>query len=270
MIGHDVRIGPFCVIGGDVRIGDGCQLDSHVVIHDGTTVGRDNRIHAAAIIGDAPQHLKAEGVTGRLTIGDRNTIREHVTIHRALHHGEQTIVGNENLLMVNVHVAHDCLIGDNVVLVNNVMLAGHVTVENHAYVSGGVGVHQFCRVGKYAMVAGVGRITRDVPPYVMADSSVRGVIGLNFVGLRRKGFTREQITQLKEAYRVIYRSEFSWPQILEQLDSRFSTGPAAAFHEFFQLCRRGHLPQRAERGYPTLSVVRADPAGPPEASRAAA
>ena len=254
-IGEGVRIGPFCVIDGDVQIGDHCQLDPHVVVHAGTTIGCENKIHSGAIIGDVPQHLQAGDVTGRVAIGDGNTIREHVTIHRGLESDAETSVGSHNLLMVNVHVAHDCLIGDNVVLVNNVMLAGHVTIEDHAYLSGGVGIHQFCHVGKFAMVAGVGRITRDVPPYVMADGSVRGVVGLNFVGLRRKGFTRDQVTELKEAFRIIYRSELSWPEVLKTLDATFPLGPAAEFGAFFSRCRRGHLPRRDEHGYPTLTVV---------------
>ena len=181
---------------------------------------------------------------GRLTIGDDNTLREHVTIHRALHAGTATTIGNNNLLMVNVHVAHDCQVGNHTIIANNAMLAGHVELADRAYLSGAVGIHQFCRVGSYAMVGGQARVVKDIPPFVTIDGASTLVVGLNQVGLRRNGFTSEQIDEIKAAYRLIYRSGLNWSEMLQRLAQEFSEGPAAQFLPFFQGGRRGFTPER--------------------------
>jgi len=240
----DVTIGPLCVIEPGVRIGAGCRLDSHVIVKTGTTLGRNNRIHDSAILGGLPQHLRAEGPFGELVVGDGNIIRENVTMHRGLAEGAQTTVGNENMLMINTHIAHDCVVGNNCIMANNVMLSGHISVGDRAYLSGAVAIHQFCRIGCYAMVGGQAHITQDVPPYVTVDGLSSRVVGLNTVGLRRGGFSRDEISQLKEAYQVIYRSGLTWKEVLTALQNRFQQGPVAEWLDFLSTGSRGFVQER--------------------------
>jgi UDP-N-acetylglucosamine acyltransferase len=243
-VGKHVTIGPFAVIESDVVIGEGCRIAAHAVIKDGTTLGQHNEVGEAAILGGHPQHLKKPDQLGRLVIGAHNIIREHATLHRAMKPEEATIVGDRNLLMAGAHVAHDCRVGNRVVLVNNVLLAGHVTVEDAAFLSGAVGVHQFCRIGTLAMIGGLARVVQDVPPYVLIDGTSGCVVGLNLVGLRRNGFTTEQVAELKQAYRLIYRRGTKWTEILEALKGEFTAGPATAFHQFLSSGKRGFVQER--------------------------
>jgi UDP-N-acetylglucosamine acyltransferase len=243
-LGTDVTVGPFCVIEDGAVIGNRCNLASRAVIKTDTFLGDDNEIGEGAVLGGRPQHLRATGPVGQLRIGSRNIIRENVTIHRGLSPDLATTVGNENLIMVNSHVAHDCQLGDNVIMANNVMLAGHVHVDSRAYLSGAVGIHQFCRVGRLAMVGGQAHITQDVPPFVTVDGRSSLIVGLNFIGLRRSGLTSDDIQQLKEAYRVIYRSGFTWVETLAALQATFSSGPATEFHGFLASTRRGVIQER--------------------------
>lgn len=256
-IGRDVAIGPFSIVERDVTIGDGCILESHVVVKRGTTLGPENHVFEGAVIGGLPQHLKMPDEVGAVVIGTKNTIREHATIHRALDAGHATRVGDHNLLMVGVHIAHDCQVGSHTIFANNAMLAGHVLVEDRAYVSGNVAVHQFCRVGGLAMVGGLARVVKDVPPYVTIDGGSGYVVGLNTIGLRRNGFSHETIGQLKAAYRLIYRSGLKWQEILERLQSEFAAGPAAHFLEFFAGSKRGIVAERREPppATPTLRLL---------------
>lgn len=244
IIGRGVSIGPFVVIEGDTIIGDGCRLEARVVVKEGTALGSNNQVFEGAILGGLPQHVHMPEHPGRVIIGSGNVIRENVTIHRALEEGQATIVGDNNLLMVNAHVAHDCRIGNGCILANNVMLAGHVIVGDRAYLSGAVAVHQFCRIGPLAMIGGHARVGKDIPPYVTVDGFTTLVVGLNVVGLRRAGFSTEQIHQLKEAYRIIYRSGLSWQEILETLRTQFAEGPASLFYEFLLSTKRGITPER--------------------------
>jgi len=233
-IGRDVRIGPFSVIEPDVTIEDGCVLHSRVVVKSGATLGPGNQIFEGAVIGGLPQHIHMPERPGRVVIGAGNTLRENVTIHRALEHDEATTIGDNNFLMVNVHVAHDCRLGNNTIFANNVMLAGHVTVGDRAYVSGAV----------VAMVGGQAHIVKDVPPFVTIDGLSSHVVGLNQIGLRRAGYSQEAIAQLKEAYRVIYRSGLSWNQIVARLQEAFAEGPAALFAQFLATTTRGIVSER--------------------------
>ncbi len=254
-IGRDVTIGPFCVVEGGVQIGDECELTSHVVVKAGTTLGPRNRVHEGTVLGGLPQHARHGGSCGKLVIGAENTIREHVTIHRGMQPEGATTVGDQNLIMVGVHFAHDCHIGNNAIFTNSSGLAGHVHVDDRAYVSGQVGVHQFCRIGRLAMVGGQAHVVKDIPPFVTVDGATTLVVGLNLVGLRRAGFSNEDIHQLKDAYRLIYRSGLSWREILVQLPLQFSTGPAAEFHQFFNGGTRGFTPERRfPGGRPTLKL----------------
>lgn len=243
-IGNNVQIGPFCVVEDDVVIEEGCTIAARAIIKSGTRLGPDNAIGEACIIGGRPQHLRAGEQVGELIIGRGNIVRENATIHRALHPGEATVIGDHNMIMINTHIAHDCVIGHHVIIANNAMLAGHVVVGDRAYLSGAIGIHQFCRVGQYAMVGGQAHITRDVPPYITVDGLSSLVVGLNSIGLRRNQFTPEDIHQLKAAYRVIYRSGRTWNEILQTLQTEYPTGPAAEFHRFLEPVKRGIVQER--------------------------
>jgi UDP-N-acetylglucosamine acyltransferase len=225
-LGDGVRIGPFSVVEDDVTIGAHCTLESSVVIKSGTTLGEKNHLFEGAVVGGIPQHTNVPERLGRVIIGSGNTIRENVTVHKAMQPG------------------HDTVIGDHVILTNNVMLAGHVTVGSRAFISGGAGVHQFCRVGTLAMVGGLAHINRDVPPFVTIDGQSSYVVGLNQIGLKRAGHDAKSILRLKEAYRVIYRSGLMWREILAVLQQQFREGAAAEFFPFLASTKRGIVPER--------------------------
>ncbi len=243
-LGSKVVIGPFCLVEDGAILGDRCVLESHVVIKSGTTLGAENHVMDGAILGGPPQHVHPPEHPGRVVIGRGNTIRENVTIHRSLQPDRETTVGDHCLLMANAHVAHDCSLADHVILTNNVMLGGHVTVGLRAYVSGGVAVHQFCRIGSLAMVGGMARVVKDVPPFVTIDGQSGFVVGLNQIGLKRAGHAGEAILQLKAAYRLIYRSGLPWAQMLGRLRDEFRDGLAAQFHGFLAGTVRGIIPER--------------------------
>ena len=255
-IGNNVEIGPFCVIEPDTSIGDGCVLQSHVVIKRGTTLGANNSIYESAVIGGYPQHVHMPESPGRVMIGDNNTIRENVTIHRPLSEEETTVIGNHNLFMVNTHVGHDCKLGSHLIITNNAMLGGHVIVEDRAYISGGVAVHQFCRIGSLAMVGGQARVVKDVPPFVTVDGQSSYVVGLNQIGLRRAGYPSDQIRTLKQAYRTLYRSTLLWNDMLAKLAAEFPEGPAAHLYEFCVHTHRGIVPERRMPPSATIKLCR--------------
>ena len=243
-LGDGVQIGPFCVVEDDVTIGSQCILESHVVVKSGTTLGEKNHLFEGAVVGGIPQHVSVPERLGRVTIGSGNTIRENVTIHKAMQPDHHTRIGDHCLLMCNAHVAHDCHLGDHVILTNNVMLAGHVSVGSRAFLSGGAGVHQFCRVGALAMVGGLAHISRNVPPFVTIDGQSSYVVGLNQIGLKRAGYDAKSIARLKEAYRVIYRSGLMWQEILAALQEQFHDEAAAEFLPFLRSTKRGIIPER--------------------------
>jgi UDP-N-acetylglucosamine acyltransferase len=252
-LGTNVRIGPFCVVEAGVVLGDGCILASRVTVKSGTIVGRDNLVFEGTVLGGMPQHVHMPECPGTVEIGEGNVFRENATVHRALEAGHVTRIGNRCLFMVGAHAAHDCVVEDHVVLTNGTMLGGHVTVGERAYVGGGVAVHQFCRIGRLAMVGGLARIIRDVPPFVMIDGDSAMIVGLNKVGLRRAGFAPSEVAQLKQAYRVIYRSGLMWQEMLDTLQAQFPVGPAAEFHPFFSGGKRGFV---QERRTPPGAIVR--------------
>jgi UDP-N-acetylglucosamine acyltransferase len=258
LVGERVRIGPFCLVEPGVVLGDGCTLASRVVIKSGTVLGCDNHLFEGAVLGGMPQHVHMPQHPGGVILGDRNVIRENVTIHRALDAGHVTRIGNGCLLMVNTHVAHDCTLEDGVILTNNTMLGGHVTIGERAYLAGAVAVHQFCRVGRMAMVGGLARVRQDVPPYVTIDGGTTMVVGLNKVGLRRAGFSPNELSQLKQAYRVIYRSGLAWSELLDVLRLQFPTGPASEFEPFFVGGQRGFVQERRTPPGATVRLVRED------------
>ena len=218
-IADGVVIGPYCVIGPEVEIGEGTVLDAHVVVTGKTRMGRDNRLHAHCVIGGAPQLLKDLGGDVGLIIGDSNTFREFVTINTGTElGGGPTRMGNHCLLMACSHVAHDCVLGDHVELVNNSLLAGHIHVEDLAIVSGGAAMHHWVTVGTLAFVGGLSRIVQDVPPFMIVEGNPSKVRGVNIVGLRRAGYSIEQVQTLKHAHRLVYRSQLTRKEALEQLE----------------------------------------------------
>ncbi len=218
-IGDGVEIGPFSVIGPDVEIGNGTWIGPHVVINGPTRIGRENRIYQFASLGDAPQHSGYRGEPTRLVIGDRNLVREYVTMNRGTAAGRgETTVGDDNFLMAYIHIAHDCRIGDNTTFANGSSLAGHVDVGDHAILGGFTLVHQFCRVGAHCITAVGTAVFKDVPPFVMAAGADGArPYGLNLRGLKRRGFSAEAIDALRQAYKILYRSGLSLHDALAQL-----------------------------------------------------
>lgn len=222
----DVSVGPYSVIGPGVTIGAGTVIGPHVVIHGPTTLGERNRVFQFASIGDDPQDKKYAGEPTRLEIGAGNTIREYCTINRGtVQGGGVTRVGDNNWLMTYTHIAHDCHVGNDVIMSNNATLAGHVHVEDHAILSGFCAVHQFCRIGTHSFIGGLSGITRDVLPFMMVAGHPPEPRGINQEGLKRRGFSAEQIRNLKEAYRLLYRSGLRLVEAREQLAGLAATQP---------------------------------------------
>jgi UDP-N-acetylglucosamine acyltransferase len=222
----DVEVGPFAVIGGDVEIGPRTWVGPHALIVGHTTIGADNKIFQFASVGEAPQDKKYAGEPTRLEIGERNVIREYCTISRgtALDLGV-TRIGSDNLFMAYTHIAHDCVIGDNVILVNLAMIAGHVYIGDWAILSGYVAVHQHCKIGAHAFIANNCGVTRDVPPYVMAVGNPAVPHSINSQGLKRRGFSAEQIRNLRNAFKILYRSDLPLAVAIEQLSVLVPTQP---------------------------------------------
>lgn len=260
-IGRDVFIGPFCIVEDDVVIGNGCRLESRVSVKQGTQLGENNHVFEGTVLGGWPQHLGSHDSCGDVLIGSGNIIRENVTVHRSMKEGGTTVVGDNCMIMVNAHIAHDCRVADNVIMANNVMLAGHVSIGKRANLSGAVGVHQFCRVGAYAMVGGQAHTMQDVPPYVTVDGLTSRIIGLNQIGLRRAGFTTEDIKQLKQVYMIVFRSQKPWRDILNTLEREFTSGPGCEMAQFLSTTTRGIIAEgrKTPNSRPALRIHEGEP-----------
>lgn len=218
VIASDVKIGPYCIIGPHVTIGAGTVLHSHVVIGGYTRIGKDNEIFQFASVGEVCQDLKYAGEETWLEIGDNNKIREHCSLHRGTVQDQSlTKVGSHNLLMVNTHIAHDCVIGDHNIFANNVGVAGHVHVGDYVVVGGNSGIHQFCKIDSYSMIGGASLILKDVPAYVMVSGNPAHAFGLNVEGMRRKGWSKNVIVGLREAFKLIYKSGLTTEQAIEKI-----------------------------------------------------
>jgi len=236
-----VSVGPYTIIGEQVTIGAGTQVGAHVVIERWTEIGRDNQIFQFASVGAAPQDLKYKDEETWLVVGDRNRIREFATLHRGtVDGGGRTVVGSDNLFMAYAHVAHDCRVHNRVVMANAATLAGHVEVEDQAILGGLVAVHQFCRVGCHTMVSGGSMIAQDIPPYTIAQGDRAKTIGINLVGLKRRGFSEDTIRGIKNAYRLVFRSGLRLEEALEQIDRDYGTIPEVQhFAMFIKESQRG-------------------------------
>lgn len=214
-----VRVEPYAVIGSQVTIGANTVVGSHAIIDGLTEIGADNQIFPGAAIGLEPQDLKYKGANSRVVIGDRNRIREYVTINRATEEGEATVLGNDNLLMAYSHVGHNCLIDNEVIIANSVAIAGHVHIESRAIISGVLGIHQFVHIGRLAMVGGMSRISRDVPPYMMVEGNPARVRSLNLTGLKRRGLDHNEIRELKKAFSYLYLKKLSLKDAIAKLET---------------------------------------------------
>ena len=205
-IDDDVEIGPYCVIGPEVKIRRGTVLHNHVIVQSLTTIGEDNKIYPFAVLGADPQDRKFRGERATCVIGDRNRIREHVTIHRGTSNGGGvTRIGDDNLIMVAAHIAHDCQVADHITIANQVMLAGHVRIEDAANIGGGAGVHHFVTVGICAFVGGMARIHKDVPPYMIVEGNPAEVRAANSIAMTRRGYDQDHIEAIKDAYKRLFR-----------------------------------------------------------------
>ncbi|MGE5558767.1 MAG: acyl-ACP--UDP-N-acetylglucosamine O-acyltransferase [Bacillota bacterium] len=240
-LGREVVIGPYSIINENVEIDDFTVVDSHVVIDGWTTIGKYCHIYHGASIGCEPQDLKFKGEKSYVFIGDYNMIREFVTISRGTEGGGgETRIGNDNLFMAYSHVAHDCQIGNHIVIANSVALAGHVVVEDRAIVGGLSGVHQFTKIGKMVMVGGCTKVVKDVPPYIIVDGNPAKVAGINIVGLRRNEVLPEVREEIKKAYRILYRSGLNMAQAIEQMDQELTGSPEIEhFIRFLRNAERG-------------------------------
>ena len=203
-LGSDVRVGPFCIIGDHVELGDGCVLHSHVVLEGRSKFGRQNEFFPFTMLGGKTQDLKYIGEPTYLEVGDHNVFREHCTVHRGTLEGVPTRIGSHNLLLCYSHVAHDCQLGDHIILSNSVGIAGHIVIEDHAIVSGVAAVHQFCRIGMHSIIGGCSKVVQDVPPFMIVDGNPAATRGLNLVGLQRRGFAEGDIKALKSAYKKLF------------------------------------------------------------------
>jgi len=222
-LGNDVQIGPYCVVGPDVELGDRVRLVAHVVVDGRTKIGAGTVIYPFASIGQRPQDLKYHGEPSTLEIGENNQIREHVTMNPGTEGGGMvTKVGNNGLFMVGTHVAHDCLLGDNVIMANNATLAGHVHVGDFAVIGGLAAVHQFVRIGSHAMIGGMAGVESDVIPYGVVKGDRAYLAGLNLIGLERRGFGREDIHALRGAYRMLFSKEGTMSERLEDVASHYA------------------------------------------------
>lgn len=225
-LADDVRVGPYAIIGDHVEIGRGTRIDSHAVVNGPTTIGEDNHIYQFASIGDDPQDKKYAGEPTTLTIGDRNTIREFCTISRGTAQDKgETILGDDNWIMAYVHIAHDCVIGNKTIMANNATLAGHVHVGDWAIFGGFSGAHQFCKIGAHAFVGMYAGANRDVPAYVTVSGTPAVPRGINSEGLKRRDFSAEQIRNIKDAYRLVYRKGLKLTEAIDEIAARSESQP---------------------------------------------
>jgi len=217
-LGAGCEVGPYCVIGEDVEMGPGCRLHSHVVIDGHTRLGRENDIFPFASIGLKTQDLKWKGGVTRTEIGDHNTFREYVTIHSATGDGETTVIGSRNHILAYCHIAHNCTLGDHIIMSNVATLAGHVAVEDHAVVGGLAAVHQFCRIGRMSIVGGCSKVVQDIPPFMMADGNPAETRTINKVGLERNGITAPAQKALRQAFKVLFREGLTVSNALKKIE----------------------------------------------------
>lgn len=238
LLAVDVEIGPYAVIEAEVAIGAGCRIAGHAVVKRYTRMGSANIIHEHAVIGGDPQDLSFHECQSYVTLGNGNILREGVTIHRASRAGASTVLGNGNLLMANAHVAHDCTVGDQVTLANGAALGGHVSVGDCAFISAYAAIHQFCRIGRIAMVSGLAGVNMDCLPFVTVTGAPARAVGINRVGLKRTGMSAEEIGAIKRAYRLLFLSGAGTMEVLAEL-AQSESPSVREWVEFIDISKRG-------------------------------
>jgi UDP-N-acetylglucosamine acyltransferase len=257
-LADDVTVGPYAVIDGPVTLGPGCTVGPHVHLIGHFTLCRGNAIHTGCVIGDAPQHTAYKGEVTRVEVGDGNVFREHVVIHRGMPVNDGTagsgvtVIGHHNFFMSNSHLAHDCRVGNHAIFASGAVIGGHSEIHDQAFLSGNIAVHQFCRVGRLAMLGGTSAISQDLPPFWMVQGVINQVIGVNVVGMRRAGIPHEEIQAVRAAYKLLSRSGLTIPQALERVEAE--TGHLPAIRQLIDFIRS------SKRGVCT-AVPRRDPHG---------
>lgn len=247
----DVEIGPYAIVEAGAKLGKGTKVLAHAYIAGATTIGRDCQIHIGAVIGHIPQHLEFRGAKSYLKVGDRNIFREYSSVHRGLKDGSSTVIGDDNFLMGFSHIAHDCQIGNKVVICNGALVAGHAVIEDKAFVSGNAAIHQFVKIGTLVMIGGLARVIKDVPPYMLVEGDSE-VCSLNVVGIRRSSLNEKARVQIKQAYKLLYRSDLNVSQALEAIQKLGDlTDEVKHIIEFIKSSERGickHRPFLLRRG----------------------
>jgi UDP-N-acetylglucosamine acyltransferase len=256
-LGKGTVVGPYAVVEEDVIIGDRCRIKAHAVIKRYTSMADENLICEGAVLGGRPQDLKFSECRSYLRIGSRNVFRENVTAHRATEPEAETRIGSDNYLMVNAHVAHNCILEDHIIIANNVGLAGHVHIEHHAFLSGGVMVHQFGQIGRFSMIGGHAKITQDVLPFFLVDGIPARVRGLNLVGLKRSGFSHDEILDLKRAYRILLQSGLKLNEKLAAMQG-IDSDHVRHLISFIQNSTRGFCKLRKSSGRKRIAQVDVD------------
>jgi UDP-N-acetylglucosamine acyltransferase len=246
-LAEDVTVGAFSIIEGAVRIGPGCVIGPRALLCGPLTMGCGNLVHCGAILGERPQHLRYNDEPTGVEIGDNNIFRENVTVHRGTTHSWTTRIGNHNFFMVDSHVAHDCRVGNHCILANGALMGGHSTLGDNVYLSGNCAVHQFVSVGRLALLSGCGSTTKDIPPFVMQEGRDT-VVGVNIIGMRRAGIPTEQITAIRQAFRILFRQGMVIPAALERIERELGAiGVVAEFVDFIRKSTRGINPVRERR-----------------------
>lgn len=218
-LGDGIEVGPYCVIQGPVKLGDGCRLIAHVMLQGPAEIGPNNEFHPFASIGGRTQAVRYGGEPTHLAIGEGNCFRESVTISRGNGPGDRTVVGSHNNLLAYAHIGHDCVVGDHCIFSNSGTLGGHVLMEDHVIIGGLSAVHQFCRLGRFGFIGGCAKVEQDLPPFMLADGNPAKVRAVNVVGLQRNGCGEESIRRLREAFRILYRSNLNTSQALDRIEA---------------------------------------------------
>ena len=261
-------VGAYAYVGGQVKLGSGCVVANHAIVQGRTTTGNNFHVHPGAVVGGTPQDLKYHGEPSELIIGDHNVFREHCTVHIGTETGGMvTRIGSGNLFMAGVHIAHDCTIGDGVILANLATLGGHVAIEDGARISGLVGIHQFVRVGRYAFIQGLATVVQDVPPFMIASGVPARIRALNIEGLKRRDTPRETINALKEVFRLIYRSDLNRSQAVREIQQSGSTRivEVDVVVQFLLNSQQGHLGRTQDRRHAPVVRSPSGAAPPPPA-----
>jgi UDP-N-acetylglucosamine acyltransferase len=244
-LGDDVEVGPLAVLEGPIRLGPGCVIRPGAFLVGPLTMGCGNVVHSGAVLGERPQHLKYKGELTTLEIGEHNTFREHVTVHRGTSYSGRTVIGNHNFFMVHSHIAHDCIIGDRCIFTNGCLLAGHCIVEDNVILSGNSAVHQFVRIGRLALLSGCSCTTRDMPPFIV-QQGIDTVSGINVIGMKRAGMNGEQINAVRTAFRVLYREGLPLPAAQAKLERDLGrVDVVREMLDFLHGCTKGINPMRS-------------------------